>query len=338
MTGRAEALERLRRLPDTVEPDRAYEVRPFRPDDAEGVAELFFRVYGESYPQDVYYMPGAVRAAAERGDLHPVVARLDSGEVVGLGALYRSSPPFPGLLEFGLGAVHPAYRGSFILFHLFRALTDRMRELPGAEAIFGEAVCDTIITQHASALFGFKETAMELDLMPGTGAGRISCLVVFLGLRDRRRLLHLPRAWAGPLAGMAAHAELDREIVVLDRAPEPRGETQLKVEVYAAPQIFRGHVLHPGADFRQALQEAEAAALAQGCRVFQWFVDLGAPEGVAVADFLAASGHFPGGLMPRWFDSDGLLLQKLLDPPGVERVQLFSDKAREILAFAAGKA
>lgn len=333
MTARSEALERLRRLPDTVEPDRGYAVEAFRPEDGEGVAALFYRVYGEGYPMDMYYIPDAIRLAVVRGELHPVVARLGGGEVVGFAALHASSAPFAGLLEFGLGMVHPAYRGSLILFHLFNAVTARMRELSEVEAVFGEAVCDTIITQRVSALFGMREVALELDLMPGTGEGRISCLAMFQSLRDRRRRLYCPPRYAAFLGRIVADAGLDREMLALDASAPPARTTRLETRCFPGAGLLRGNVFHLAADGPEALVRAEAEAMAAGCRIFQWFLNLGEPSAAAAATWLRQSGYASGGLIPRWFDDDALLMQKHLDDPDPSRIHLYSDAARSLLAL-----
>lgn len=333
MTTRAEALARLSQQPDTVQPGLVYVVEAFRPEDAEAVCDLFYRVYQDAYPVDMYYIPDAVRGAVAEGALHPVVARLAGGEVIGFAALYRSSPPFAGLLEFGLGMVHPAYRGSLILFHLTTELMDLMNSLPSVEAVYGEAVCDTIITQHSSALFGFREVALELELMPGGGSGRISCLAVFRNIRDRRRTLHAPAFCAGELGKLLAWAELDREVVALGEEPLAAQATRLEVQTFAHAGVMRGNVYSLSGDGAAAMRQAEAAAAEQGCRVFQWFLNLAEPSAAAGAWPLARNGYRLGGLMPRWFDDDALLMQKLLDPPAVERINLYSDRAREILAM-----
>ncbi|MDO9630421.1 MAG: hypothetical protein Q7I92_00780, partial [Humidesulfovibrio sp.] len=309
MTTRAEAIARLSQQPDAVSPGLSYVVEVFRPDDAEGVCDLFYRVYNDAYPLDMYYIPDAVRSAVEQGALHPVVARLPGGEVVGFAALYRSSPPFAGLLEFGLGMVHPEYRGSLILFHLTNELTDRMTALPGVEAVFGEAVCDTIITQSSSALFGFREVALELELMPGGGSGRISCLVLFRNIRDRKRLLHAPAFCVEELRTLVAWAELDREVAVLDEGPQDAQATRLEVQTFAHAGVMRGNVHSLSGDGAAALRQAEAEAAAEGCRIFQWFLNLAEPRAAAGAWLLRQNGYRLGGLMPRWFDDDALLMQ-----------------------------
>lgn len=48
---------------------------------------------------------------------------------------------------------------------------------------------------------------------------------------------------------------------------------------------------------------------------------------------LRERGYFLGGPLPRWLDTDGLLMQRLLCPPDFDENQLYSDRAREILAL-----
>ncbi len=331
MQSREESLARLRRAPDRVIPEQHYVVEFFRPEDGEGVAELFYRTYGETYPIGTYYDPDAIRQLCRQGDLHPVVARLPSGAIAGFASLYRSSPPFAGLMEVGLGMVHPAYRGSFILFHLYTALNALLEGLSGPEAVFGEAVCDTVITQHASALFGFRECALELDLLPGTGAGRVACLVMFRNLRDVRRRLYLPSCCAGEIEAISARLELDRELLPSRDAAPAEGPSRIRTETFAFAGVLRGSLFQVGGDCRERLAAEEQAARDAGCRRFQWFLNLADPGVETAAGFLRGRGYGVAGLIPRWFDDDALLMVMLLDPPAVQGVHLYSATAREML-------
>lgn len=333
---RAEAIARLRQRPDTVTPDQAYEVADFAPDDGEGVAALFHAVYGDAYPIDMYYVPDDIRRACREGKLHPVVARLKDGRIIGVSALYASSPPFPGLIEYGLGIVHPVYRGTFVLYHMSKAIMEKLDGLPGVEAVFGEAVCDTIITQHSSALFGFTETAIELDLLPEkeVGQGRGACLVMFRNGKDRTRRLYHPAAYAERIAWMVSRAGLNRELAALDGETPLAGETRLRTEVFASAGVTRVHVFAIGADGREALEKAEAQGRAAGCVCLQCFLNTAEPSAMTIASHLRQAGYGLGGLIPRWFDDDALLMQKSLCPTRADRIQLYSDNARTILAMA----
>ncbi len=334
---RAEAIARLVGLPDPVTPNRVYEVGSFVPEDAEGVASLFFRVYGEAYPIDLYYIPDRIREACAHGDLRPAVARLKSGEVVGFTALYRSSAPFPGLLEFGLGMVHPAYRGSFVLYHLSTMIMDMLRDMPHAQAVFGEAVCDTVIMQHTISLLGFRETGIELGLIPAKAPGkdRTSCLVMFLSIRDHRRRLHHPACLTEQITWIAAQSGLDRELsTAVDWTPAEK--TRIEARSFPSAGVLRTNVMCLGKDWEAEFQALENQTSASGCPVMQLFLNAGNASAVAMVPFLLRRGYAFGGLVPRWFDDDALLMQKLSCPLDVGDIALYSDKARHILSLALG--
>ncbi len=109
--------------------------------------------------------------------------------------------------------------------------------------------------------------------------------------------------------------------------------TEAKVEFYGAAGVLRVGITRPGLDLEEFILRTEARAAGDGSRCFQWFVNLGLPDSGAVVDLLRARGCFLGGLIPRWFDDDALLMQKLLDPPGWDRVQLSSEMAHTILTL-----
>ena len=66
-------------------------------------------------------------------------------------------------------------------------------------------------------------------------------------------------------------------------------------------------------------------------RTLQAFLNLGQAEVGGAVEGLCAGGWFLGGYLPRWFDSDGLLMQKILERPDYVAVRLYSDKARALL-------
>jgi hypothetical protein len=51
------------------------------------------------------------------------------------------------------------------------------------------------------------------------------------------------------------------------------------------------------------------------------------------ADILRNRGFFFGGVLPRWFGEDGLLMQKVLVRPNWEGINLYTDRAVQILRF-----
>jgi hypothetical protein len=67
--------------------------------------------------------------------------------------------------------------------------------------------------------------------------------------------------------------------------------------------------------------------------VFQFFLNLSEPWVETAAEILRKKGYFFGGLVPRWFDADGLLMQKVLTPPDFKAPRLHSAKAKKLLRY-----
>jgi hypothetical protein len=88
-----------------------------------------------------------------------------------------------------------------------------------------------------------------------------------------------------------------------------------------------------GSDFAERLLHLESEALGAGSRVIQVWVKLTEPWVGKAVEILRADGFFLGGVLPQWFDDDGLLMQKLLFEPDFDSIQLYSDRAKRIRDF-----
>jgi hypothetical protein len=88
-----------------------------------------------------------------------------------------------------------------------------------------------------------------------------------------------------------------------------------------------------GADFpgRAAALDQEAAA--RGLAVVQVFVNAGDPGAPFAVEALRECGFFLGGLVPLWFGSDGLFMQKLYVAPEFDAINLYSARGKAILEF-----
>ena len=93
----------------TTDSEEQIEVDLFRPADAQGIVELFRAVYGEGYPIKVFYDEKGLTDANADGEYYSIVARTQSGKVVGVQHLYRSAP-YKSLYEAGAGLVLKEYR------------------------------------------------------------------------------------------------------------------------------------------------------------------------------------------------------------------------------------
>ena len=336
---RETALARLRDGFVPVAPDQTFVVDRFRPEDGPGLARLFFAIYGESYPITDYYDPSALSAANADGRLHSVVARTPSGDVVGHGALYRSGPPNPKLLELGLGLVLPDYRQSFATFRINQLLFDQVAPALALDGVFGEAVCHIVATQKISRIFGLSPVAIELDLMPeGSYAkegspGRVSTLFVFRPFGTPEQPLFLPPAYREELELALSDLGLPRSLAPAEAAFPAGTATRLAVEVFPWAGVLRANVASAGADLARAVDAIERRADDEGLAVRQAYLSLAEPQAGAATEAFRERGYVLGGLVPTWFGGDALLLQRLVRPPDLSSIRLHAEKARTLLSF-----
>ncbi len=68
-------------------------------------------------------------------------------------------------------------------------------------------------------------------------------------------------------------------------------------------------------------------------KVIQVWLKLSWPYVGKAVEALRGRGYFCGGVLPRWFDEDGMLMQKVLGRPNWEGTQLHFDRARRILEW-----
>lgn len=339
---RKEALQRLASEQHAVPEGEAYTAHYFEPVDGPGVARLFYAVYGDGYPIDTYYIPERLAEENRQGRIRSAVARTVSGEVVAHAAFYRSSPPNPRLYEYGVGLTLPSYRSTMAFFRTNQLLMHLVGK-DGIDGIFGEAVCNHTITQKLTQHAKGKETAVEPALMPAEAythewqdIGRVGCLVYFRVDVDQRKTLFLPTPYHNQLHYIMDGLDLDREIVAAD-VTIPSGEAAIEVQRFDFAGVARTTVTRPGADLSGRLHALECQARTDNYALLQCFVDLGQPWAGGVVAQLRGQGYALGGLLPIWFGTDGLLLQKHLVDPNFEGMKIHSDRGRALVELIKGE-
>ena len=313
----------------------------FKPQDAEGIAALFRKVYGDGYPVKIYYDPTALIRANESGDCCSIVARNESGEVVGVTHLYRSAP-YGGIYENGAGLVSRSYRNQGINNRLewfvFHRWVPARSQVAG---IFGEAVCNHLHMQKAVHELGAVDMALEVALMPAeayttekSAPGRVACLLGVWPIRQRAHRVFVPQAYSNSLPFLYSGLTEERSFVPsAERLPADRA-TQHQLTVFDFGSVARVAFYETGVGLRDRLEEVEREVGDQGVKVIQVWLKLGSPWVGAAVDVLREQEYFLGGLLPRWFDDDGLLMQKLLCPPDWEGIRLYTDRAKILLNMA----
>ena len=319
--------------------ERDYEIDIFRPGDASGVVKLFMEVYGNDYPVKIVYDPEGFTRAAERRDYISVVARTPEGDIVGFSSFYRSTPN-QKLYEMGLGMVSAKYRRTAILGLLMRRLVKEAFTAPGFDAFFGEAVCNHVLMQKGTLVFKTVETAIEVDLMPSetyekeqSAAGRVSVVVSTRTIVPRPHVIYVPEIYDDYLAYVYSNFDDNRTFKrSIEKLPSDRS-TSAAVQIFEGAKVARVSVNEAGSDFGIILDSEEKEARSKGVTVMQVWLNLSLPWIGECVEILRSRGYFFCGTFPRWFGDDGLLMEKIEGRPNWEGINLYTDRAKNILSF-----
>ncbi len=319
-----------------VEDGQSWEVDLFRPEDAPGVVRLFRAVYGEGYPIETY--TNRQRLIEENAARRTIstVARTPNGDIVGHVAVFQNAP-YSGLYEAGSGLVLPNYRGGSIMTKLVAQSFETAAGF-GVEALFGEAVCNHTHMQRLMSTFDNVPRALAVDLMPAdtyarekSASGRVSVVVGFTIFKPKPQAIFYPRVYGSVVPFLYQGMEEQRSFSVSDEALPSQASTRIETQIFNFARVARMSVQNPGPDLVEVLEREENRVRDKGVAVIQVWLQLSWPWVGAVTDLLRAHGYFLGGVLPRWFDADGLLLQKILETPNWEEIQLHASRAKTIL-------
>ena len=218
----------------------AIKVRAATPRDAEAIAQLLYESYHLSYVHGDFYRPRYLMEALTSGRLRSTIA-VHEGRVIGHHAL-MPLPEVPSA-ETGAAVVDSAYRGLGIFGRLFEHTLDEARER-GLASVFGDAVTIHPFSQRAELSHGYRETALQLGMVPaqttmrgfgGEGPRRRTAT-----LRSYRPFDESPRRLATP----ATYRELLESVYA---------NVGLSVEARAEPGALEGGVVTIDVDEARAL-------------------------------------------------------------------------------------
>lgn len=324
-----------------IEPDQTWIVDRFRPEDAPGVARLFRMIYGDGYPIRTFVEPD--RLIEENRALRVVssVARTPKGDIVGHNALFHSAPS-DKIFESGAGLVHPLYSGGKGIFtdlgvHGIELATNELQ----ASAVWGEPVCNHVFAQKAIHSVGWECFAVEVDLMPASAytkdksvSGRVSTLMCFSELHPRRHQVFLPRVYDEWLKTIYTKLETSRDMAVSETDPKAGSKSRIEAQIFDFAQVARIVVSAIGEDFDAAFVQKQAEALDQKAEVLQVWLPLSDSAVDWVVNLLRKQGYFFGGLLPRWFDADGMLVQKIIGRPNWDGMRIAHEWSMSVVEMA----
>jgi len=346
LTGSAEphpsAVEAPLSAPATPTPPTAtrdYVVDLPQKTDAAAIARCFLEVYGHHYVHAEVFSPHRYWDKVESGELIPVVARDGQGEVIGHVALERE----PGALvaERGEAVVLPAYRGHHLLEHM----TERLREEApkrGLQGIYAEPLTIHTFSQRNDERAGMPVCAVLLGANPEsfrpkgvaspTAGQRQSYLRTFRFVQQpAARTIYTPAPYRDVLlkiyAGLGVTASIAAPSAVA--ASESRAGIKVNDRGYGAIHFER-----IGANVAIELSQALRDVRGLGASSVQLSALIGDPGLPRLTDAARSLGFFFCGLGPGFADgADIFLLQLLSEPLDTGKLQLFTDMAKELVAF-----
>jgi len=314
-----------------IPPDQDVEVDVMRPEDAPGVAALFRAVYHDDYPVKTYYDPQALIAANQKGEILSCVSRTPRGDIVGHNAFYPIAP-CKKVFEGGAGLLLPAYRKRAWL--LGRMVTRGMQMVPefGGEGIYGEHVCSHLFTQKLAQRVGNVVMGLSVDLsfQEGGARKRVSSFNGYQPLKPFPHTVYLPEIYDLALRFLYEGLKEERQFMPSPQLPPEENRSRIASNTYEEARVSRITVSEIGEDFETVMAVRESEAAARDVTVYQVWLPLESPSVGWAVECLRRQGYFLGGLLPRWFDTDGLLMQRLCHTPDWDGIQILLDRSREI--------
>jgi len=166
-----------------------------------------------------------------------------------------------------------------------------------------------------------------------SAAGRVSTVVSTRTLVPRPHVIHLPEIYDDYLAYIYSTFDDSRTLKRSDgKLPSDR-PSDLAVQIFEGARVARVSVNEAGSDFETILDMEKREARNKGVTIIQVWLNLGFPWVGICIEILRSRGYFFCGTFPRWFGEDGLLMEKIEGRPNWEGINLYTDRAKQILRF-----
>lgn len=305
-----------------VKPGQEIVIERFTPEFAEGVTKCFKQIYGEGYPIDTYINPEKLIEENKKKRVISIITRTVNNEVVGHLSLFNSNPNNLKIYESGSGVVIKEYRNTEKLFTRMTAFSEKIGKEEGIDGVYGEPVCNHPFSQKICYNLKWIPTAIEVDLMPATAyakeasaKGRVSVFWCFKTFIPKFHTVYIPERYRDFFEIVYNRIDDKRDVKISDKSVPIGNSTIISSQVFEFAQVARMSIKEVGKDLEEKLKIAEKEAEERGVVCFQAWLDLAKPYVGEAVEILRKNGYFLGGLLTRWFDTDGILMQKLAVTP-----------------------
>ena len=314
--------------------DQPVAIEIFKPEDALGVSLAYYEIYGESFPVGHVYDPEEVVRRNATENQYTVVARTPKGEIVGLAGLFRHAPN-KDVYEAGQLMVLKSYRSGEVAKKISSLLLDELPLQHNIGVIFAEAVCNHPVSQQLAYMKGLLPTGLALECMPadvyaseGNASRNVSLLLMFAVKNDVNHTVYLPEIYQRFIVDLYKTVGLQRTYAAGRNLTE---KTKLNEFFLPDAKLIRLTIEKAGIDFSSVIDGIENRVGQE--TLIQTYLNLGdkaAPEAIKL---LCKKGYIFGGLLPLWFGSDGIIMQKLIREPAWEKIRLRHKESKKMLNY-----
>ena len=325
-----------------VLPETSFRLQRADETNAAFIPEIFRSVYGDSFPVPYVYQPKMLVKELQSARLSAALAFDEKGQPAGYVSVFHSAPNVR-LWEAGNFVVVPAYRKSDVADLLVAAVnTDGfLYAATDSDGVFREAVCCHYYSQVSGIKSGQADFALALDQLDGpsfkdnlAGSARVSCVLNFSEGSPPRQPVLIPAVYETMLDRLFLQLRPRVRSVSVASLPQDDSATRWGDHYYESVQTWKVAVWEVGSDWPVFTADLLAEAKRRRVISLQITLNMACPFIGAAVEALRAQDFFFGGLAPRWFDADGLLLQQVFGyETEYDRTKLYSPMAKELLSF-----
>jgi hypothetical protein len=254
--------------------------------------------------------------------------------------MYRLKESYDRLYEAGQGMVLPEYRGKGFSNVTQDYIGRELVKAAEVEEFWGESVTNHVMMQKAALYVGVKETGIEIEVMPAesyaaekSAPGRVGAVVCNLVIKEKPHTIFLPSVYAEVLTRIYENGKRVRRIEASSQALPEDGRTRYADTFIAGAGLLRLSLFEAGKDVDEVIAGLVQKYTAAGAVALQVLLPLDKAWSGALTERLNRQGFFFAALVARWFDADGLMLQKLVRPTNYDDMKIHSDFAKDLLKF-----
>jgi hypothetical protein len=150
---------------------------------------------------------------------------------------------------------------------------------------------------------------------------------------SRPQKVYVPDVYEKAIRYIYGGLDDTRTLLASSGASYPQQPTEMSVKVFDFAGVARFAVPVAGPDFIELFEREQQLLAGRDVKVMQVWLGLSSPQAAEAVEMLRRRGYFFGGIFPRWFDWDGVMMQRIIGQPEWNSIHLYSKRAEQILAY-----